>query len=207
MIKKIVLLGALVLVVAAAIFAYRLRQQGFSARETPSMMEAAAARAARSFAVPPRYRGLKNPQAATPENLREGMEHFADHCAVCHANNGSGDTAYGRNMYPKAPDMRTEDTQKLSDGELYSIIQNGVRLTGMPAFGAAESTDLASNWNLVLFIRHLPRLTPEEEAAMKKLNPISADELKQNMEEEEFLQGTDKGRVPASKNNSHSKEH
>jgi mono/diheme cytochrome c family protein len=41
---------------------------------------------------------LKNPVPNTPENIRAGMEHFADHCFLCHANNGSGDTSVGKNM-------------------------------------------------------------------------------------------------------------
>ncbi len=43
----------------------------------------------------------------------------------------------GRNMYPPAPDMRLAETQQMTDGELFYIIQNGVRLTGMPAWGSA----------------------------------------------------------------------
>jgi len=67
----------------------------------------------------------------------------------------------GKNLYPKAPDMRASLTQNLSDGELYSIIQNGIRLTGMPAWGQAIDND-KDTWSLVAFIGHLPKVTPEE---------------------------------------------
>jgi len=65
--------------------------------------------------------------------IAEAKAHFADHCAICHANNGSGNTEIGRNLYPKAPDMRLPQTLNLTDGELYYTIHNGIRLTGMPA--------------------------------------------------------------------------
>jgi mono/diheme cytochrome c family protein len=90
----------------------------------------------RNLAVPRGARNLRNPVAQTHEGLVEALAHFADHCASCHANDGSGQTEIGENLYPKAPDMRLPATQSLSDGELFYIIENGIRLTGMPAWGA-----------------------------------------------------------------------
>ena len=101
-----------------------------------------------SIAIPSRYKTMKNPVTATPEVIHEGMAHWADHCAACHANNGSGDTMYGKTMYPRPPDMRQKDTQEMSDGELYYTIKNGVRLSGMPAFGDPGDDDMDS-WKLV----------------------------------------------------------
>ena len=106
---------------------------------------------------------LEESAAATPEMLEHGRNHWADHCATCHANNESGDTMIGKNFYPKAPDMRLPPTQSLTDGELYYIIRNGVRMTGMPAWGNPQDGDLDhETWMLVLFIRHLPQVTSEE---------------------------------------------
>ncbi|HLV85867.1 MAG TPA: cytochrome c [Candidatus Sulfotelmatobacter sp.] len=124
------------------------------------------------------------------------MDHWADHCATCHANNGSGDTEMGRNFYPPAPDMRNAETQSLSDGELYYIIRNGVPLTGMPAWGDPNLGNSDSQtWALVSFIRHLPALTQGEVAAMQKLNPKSATEREEEQEEEEFLNGPSNTKV------------
>jgi hypothetical protein len=96
-------------------------------------------------------------------------------------------------MYPRAPDMRGEATQGLTDGELFYIIENGIRLTGMPAWGGAGKPE--ESWKLVLFIRHLPTITPEEVSEMEKLNPRSLEEWKELQEEFEFLEG--KGTAPA----------
>jgi Cytochrome C oxidase, cbb3-type, subunit III len=115
--------------------------------------------------------------------------HWADHCAACHSNNGSGDAEMGKHMYPPAPDMRQSETQSLTDGELFYIIQNGIRLTGMPSWGSGTSRNEQDSWKLVRLIRHLPKLTAEEEREMETLNPKGPDELKEEQEERDFLNG------------------
>ena len=181
---------SLVLLIVSGIYGVMIVKNGFSALDEPGKLETWTAKAMRGVSIPREYKDLKNPQPDTPQNIREGMEHFADHCATCHANNGSGDAFLGKRMFPRAPDMRT-DTQKLTDGEIYYIIENGIRLTGMPAFGRKDSKDSVATWNLVHFIRHLPKLTPEEEAEMKTMNPVSAHEAKEKKEDEDFLKGVD----------------
>ncbi len=182
--------GAISLLVVATLAAViALRQaRGLSARAEPTAMESWVARRARDIALPPGARNLVNPIANTPEVLAEARAHWADHCAFCHANDGSGDSLMGKRMYPPAPDMRQAATQDLSDGELFYIIQNGIRLTGMPAWGGSDH-DAEDSWKLVHFIRHLPSLTLEERRAMENLNPKSPDEWKEEEEEERFLKG------------------
>ena len=185
---KIVLgILAMTIVVAAIVFVSMLRR-GFSALEEPSAIEATMARAMRHWAVPSDLRDAKNPLPLTPEALAEARAHFADHCAGCHGNDGRGG-GMGSQLYPRAPDMTLASTQLLSDGELFSIIENGVRLTGMPGFGSGTAESAYGSWGLVHFIRHLPKLTPEEIAEMQKLNPKSPAEWQQIQEEEAFLAG------------------
>jgi len=93
----------------------------------------------------------------------------------------------GRHLFPRAPDIREEGTRRLSDGELYYIIHNGVRWTGMPAWGDAD--DDLDSWKLVLFVRHLPHVTQAEIREMERFNPKSVAELEEEKEEEEFLNG------------------
>ncbi len=147
-------------------FAWTLETRGFSAREKPSAFEEFLAGRARGLATPAVAKQMKNPLTPTPLAIAEGRDHFADHCAVCHANSGSGKTAIGRNMYPSAPDMRESGTQNLSDGELFFIIRNGIRFTGMPGWGGEDE----DNWKLVLFIRHMPQLSQKELELMKEVN-------------------------------------
>jgi mono/diheme cytochrome c family protein len=164
-----------------------LLRGGISARAEPSRLEARVARTLRSWAIPSEAREATNPIAASPRVLEAGLAHFADHCASCHGNDGSGQVAIGRNLYPRAPDMRAPATQDLTDGELFYIIENGVRLTGMPAWGGPGSAE--GSWHLVHFIRQLPRLTAEEKARMETLNPKSPDEWRALEDEDAFLRG------------------
>ena len=181
----VVVLAAIVLVIAAGASFFH---GGVSARTAPSRMETMIAREVRHIAIPREFTKVQNPVPGSPESIHEGMMHFADHCAVCHDNDGRGETMFGRGLYPKPPDLRREDTQKLSDGEMFWIIENGVRFTGMPAFGG-EIGSQEDSWKLVRFIRHLPRLTEEERVEMERYNPKGPEDLEEEQEENDFLRG------------------
>ena len=85
--------------------------------------------------------------------------------------------------------MRLAATQDLSDGELYYVIHNGVRWTGMPAWGEPGDDSDLDSWKLVFFIRHLPHLTDAEIRDMERFNPRSAADREEEKEEQEFLKG------------------
>jgi len=185
---------ALALIVACLLAFLR---HGFSAREEPLTVEAYVARHLRRMAVPAGGRRARNPVALSAAVLTMARAHFADHCASCHANDGGGKTEIGRNLYPKSPDMGLAATQELTDGELFYIIENGIRFTGMPAWGNGTTEGETESWQLVHFIRHLPRLAPQELKEMERLNPVSPAEIKEREEEEKFLQGGDVTPSPA----------
>jgi mono/diheme cytochrome c family protein len=173
-IPKAVLWVLLAAVVAGISYGYILIRRGFSTKDPPSLLETAIARAARNMSIPSSAKNAKNPYSATAQNIEPGMEHYADHCATCHANDGSGNTEMGPNLYPKPPDMRLAETQNLTDGEMFYIITNGVRMTGMPGWGRSHTAE--DTWELVLFIRHIPQLSLEEKKEMEKFNPKSYDD-------------------------------
>src|SRR5881296_1256716 len=159
---------------AACLYGWSIIARGFSARDEPSYLEAFLARRLQRLAIPSDARDVRNPVEASPQVLSAAMAHYADHCAICHGNDGRGATIIGKGLYPKPPDMTNPATQQLTDGELYYIIENGIRFTGMPAFGEEPgNTQNKETWDLVHFIRHLPRITDEEVAEMKKMNPKS----------------------------------
>jgi mono/diheme cytochrome c family protein len=189
---------ALIVLVAlvGGVAAFTVARRGLSTRVGPSAIEELLARTMRRLATPSDVRSMTNPVEPTPEVLEDGLEHFADHCASCHANDGSGDTEIGRSLYPRAPDMRAAPTQELSDGELFSIIENGIRLTGMPAWGNGTADGEASSWALVHFIRRLPALAPEDIARMQDLNPKSPAEFREEEEARRFLAGDEPATTP-----------
>lgn len=189
-----ILAGVIVLAILsmAAVVLVSVRR-GFSARNEPGLIEQRLAHVMRRVAVPAAVRDRRNPVPLTPAVLAAGRAHWADHCATCHGNDGAGQTEIGRALYPRAPDMRSLSTQELTDGELFGIIRNGIPLSGMPAWGSGEHDD-QDNWHLVHFIRHLPKLTPEEIGEMERLNPKSPSEMQEMHQEEDFLSG---GSAPA----------
>jgi mono/diheme cytochrome c family protein len=184
----IVVVGLSVLGTVAAVAATILHD-GLSARGKPGKMETMVARNVRHMAIPASARGAQNPLMLSEQDLRDARLHFADHCAICHGNDGSGQTAIGGGLYPKPPDLRLPETQNLTDGEIFWIIENGVKFTGMPGFSTGEEHGSMDSWRLVHFIRHLPHLTAEERMEMERYNPKGPEDRAEEKEENDFLNG------------------
>lgn len=164
--RKLVVVAASLALALAVFFAFVVRR-GFRATAEPSHLEILVARRLRDFSIPSHSRNQQNPLQATAENLRQGRELFLGRCASCHGVDGAGLTPMGRNLYPRAPNLRSPETQNLSDGEIHYIIQNGVQLTGMPAWAGP---DLQSDniWRLVIFIRNIRPLNTAEEQTQRQ---------------------------------------
>jgi mono/diheme cytochrome c family protein len=129
---------------------------GCSGGKPPSQAETNLANAAKDVSIPLEAGKMKNPLPETPEVLSQGQGVFLESCAQCHGADARGDTNIGRNMNPPAMDLTSAHVQHWSDAELFWIIQNGVRLTGMPAWKTSISDN--DTWKLALFIHNLPRL-------------------------------------------------
>ena len=189
--------------VVVGMFSYQSFTAGFSAKTEPHVLEVMMARKLRHLAIPLTQLEKVNPVSDSSDVQGEARAHFADHCATCHANTGSGQTPIGKNVYPKAPDLRLPATQSMSDGEIFFVIHNGIRFTGMPAFGAGEPDEDLDSWKLVHFIRHLPNLTVAELEEMKALNPKSKHQLDEEAMRARFLEGDD----TAASNMAHGHQH
>jgi mono/diheme cytochrome c family protein len=189
--QLLLIVVATLAVVAIAAIMY-VRHTGLVARSEPGPAEARLARTLRSLAVPREARDRRNPVPPSAEILASGRAHYADHCAVCHGNDGRGNTEMGRGLWPKAPDMQLAATQDLSDGELFWIIENGVRFTGMPGWSTGTREGEESTWHLVHFVRHLPGIGEREIEEIGGLTPRSPSEIRQEIEAERFLRGDDR---------------
>jgi mono/diheme cytochrome c family protein len=192
---RVILVVVILGVAAGGLYMF---SRGFSARTAPNRIEAFIAPRLRNLAIPSRAREAKNPITDSADVMSEAMAHFADHCAFCHGSDGSGDTHAGKGLFPKPPNMRQRETQELTDGELYYIIENGIRYTGMPAFGESDNGQDEDTWKLVILVRHFPNLTDDQIAQIDQMTPKSPMELKQEEEIQNFLQGSD---APASPGN------
>ena len=180
----VVLVAALVVGVAVLV-----RGRGISVHRNPFPLEEQIAKRTWRYLIPATARDAVNPAPNTAEAIAAGLEHFADHCAICHANNGSGDTIIGRRVYPQSPDMRQSGTQNLTDGELFYAIEEGIPFTAMPGLAEGTPKGELESWHLVRFIRYLPKLTAAEISRMERLNPKSPATEARDREIDDFLSG------------------
>ena len=156
-VRNVLQVGAAVVVVGMlALGALVLR--GFSARARPSAIEKGGAHFVRNLAIPRAAHRASNPLKRTPELLQDARDVFVARCSSCHGEAGDGDGIAGRQLYPRAADLRSPETQSLSDGELHYIISEGVQHTGMPAFDPPNGALDAQGWELVHYIRSLAPL-------------------------------------------------
>lgn len=181
------LVGAVILLLIAGVLFARMLRYGLSVHDEPTKAEVVMAEALRRWASPADLRKTKNPLPASPEVLAEARSHFADHCAVCHGNDGKGQTTIGQKLFPRAPDMTLDATQSLSDGELFAAIENGIRLTGMPGWGNGTAESARGSWGLVHFVRNLSKLSEADLGEMEMMNPMTLEQFKKMKEEEAFL--------------------
>src|SRR5258708_3358471 len=151
------------LVVFGLLYGAFVIRRGFSATDQPSAVEIVMARTVRDLGIPRSARNQKNPWTSTPDLLQEARENFVVHCAGCHGKDGDGRSGIGQNLYPKAPDLQRPETQNLTASEIHYIIQNGVRLTVMPAVGNPHSgQDDNAPWKLVLLVPPIALATPPQ---------------------------------------------
>ncbi|MGC9995173.1 MAG: c-type cytochrome [Terriglobia bacterium] len=129
---------------------------GCTAHQQPSRIETTLANMAKDVVIPMEAEDKKDPLPDSQDVLNQGRELFVQSCAICHGADGRGGPYIGRNMYPPAMDMNSPHVQHWSDADLFWIIQNGVRLTGMPSWESSISE--TDTWKLVRFIHGLPRL-------------------------------------------------
>jgi predicted CXXCH cytochrome family protein len=166
---KTLLIAALGVLVASVVAVVFFVWRGFTASAEPSTLESVGARTIRNLAIPRREHRATNPLLGDSAALLEGREDFLTRCAICHGIDGGGKTPVGTNLYPRVPDLRSAATQDLSDGDLHYIIESGVQLTGMPAWGSPHQALNGDGWKLVLFVRSLRPLSRTDVAQQSQL--------------------------------------
>lgn len=153
------------MIIAAAVLLFLVMPRiDWSATARPSAAERWIARFVLGQWVRRNARDERNPVALTADNLQEGEHEYDEHCTVCHGLDGSGENRVGGEFYPPVVRLN-RGVRFLSDGQFYFIISHGIRMTGMPGFGARHSPD--DLWKIILWVRHLPNLTPQERAAIQ----------------------------------------
>jgi len=124
-----------------------------TADKKPSGAEKVLANVAKDIVIPFEAENVRNPIPVNSDTLATGRQIYMQSCALCHGDNGHGQTTLGRAMYPPAMDLTSPHVQHWDDGEMYWIIQNGARMTGMPSWKGTISSE--NTWKLVHYIRQL----------------------------------------------------
>ena len=146
-----------------------------TAHEKPSTVETSLANMAKDIVIPVETEDLKNPLPNNPQVVSQGRQIYLQSCAICHGTDGHGQTTLGQGMYPPVMDLTSPHVQHWNDSQMFWIIQNGVRLTGMASWKGAISAD--DTWKLVIFIHDLPGLdTAEAESAKTQEPPTKTPE-------------------------------
>jgi predicted CXXCH cytochrome family protein len=160
--RRLLVFASLALILLVAVCGTLIKWRGFRASSKPSAFETVAARSVRNFAIPASERHRVNPVANDPVAIQQGREDFLARCASCHGVDARGLTPIGANAYPRVPDLHLDATQKLTDGEIHYIIENGIQLTGMPAMASPHRESAEESWKLVSYIRNFRPLTSEQ---------------------------------------------
>ena len=112
-----------------------------------------------------RSSGIVAPKSFPDEQVRDGFEEFNAMCVGCHGAPGRMRSAAGKGLRPRAPDL-AQAARTWDSGNLFWIVKNGIKMTGMPAFGPTH--DDQTLWNLVAFVSRLPDITPEQYKQMEE---------------------------------------
>jgi len=132
----------------------------FAASESPSGLERALAPWARERSIARHAGTLPAPLPTDAAALATGLDHYRENCVACHGAPGVPGAELSKGLNPPAPSLDQPRTQRRSDSILYWIVKNGIRMTGMPAFGPTH--DDAELLKIVALVRHLPNLTETE---------------------------------------------
>ena len=163
--KRLLFWASFVLIVVAITLAsmYALLVPGLSqARSEPPAVEIAIATWLLHQSVPAVSKSAANPLGADPADVSAGRDLYRQKCEVCHAYDGSGQTALAPGQYPRPPALRSAAVTETPDGEIFYHIRNGIRNTAMPAWNLPDR----ETWQLVSYIRDLPKVA--------QLTPVAA---------------------------------
>src|SRR5205085_6438582 len=157
-------LGALIVMLVDPILAMLIMVAGFwpiDATSQPPSAEAKIARLAFDASVSRAAPKLTNPLQSSSETLRAGMKFYQDNCAGCHGDAGKPSGWGTTSFYPRVPQFAKEPPDK-PDWQLFWIVKNGIRYSGMGAWGGQASDEKI--WEVATFLSHLKALPADVRA-------------------------------------------
>lgn len=159
------LIAVILLFAGVAVFLYAGRYN-VAATMPHSRLTAWILEEARDRSILFHSQGIQPPSLKNPKLARDGFKEYHEMCRQCHGASGQQRAEFARGLYPKPPDLTSKEIRDLREDELYWVVKNGIKMTGMPAFGPThEENEL---WAIVAFLRRLPELSKGEYEALAK---------------------------------------
>lgn len=120
----------------------------------------------REASVEARAKNIIAPATGGEKQIENGFRSYREMCAICHTPPGGKDSPIKLGLNPSPPDLTKEADHKMTDAQLFWVIKNGVRMTGMPAWGVTH--DDAEIWDIVAFVKALPEMDAVEYQRLNK---------------------------------------
>jgi mono/diheme cytochrome c family protein len=108
--------------------------------------------------------GTEERKTWSEQDVSNGFKDYDEMCIICHSAPGKERRPISKGMRPQPPNL-AETSKQWTNAQLFWLIKNGVKMTGMPAFGSTHSDEQI--WNIVGFVRRLPQISPNDFRAME----------------------------------------
>jgi len=109
-------------------------------------------------------KGIAAPSVEGQEMVLKGFRHYREMCVACHLAPGIKSSEISKGLMPLPPKLQ-EAAEEWTPAELFWVIKNGIKMTGMPAWGPTHSDEKL--WEIVAFVKQLPKMTPDQYKAME----------------------------------------
>ena len=121
----------------------------------------------------------------SPARLATGAGLYTEMCTGCHLGPGLEKTEMSQGLYPQAPELARGQDQ--SAAEQFWTIKHGIKLSAMPAWGRTHDDQLI--WDMVAFVRSLPKMTPEQYKTAVASAPEDHDAMMKDMSAMHSMEG------------------
>ncbi len=129
----------------------------------------------RESSIERRAQDIQAPALDGAQQIENGFRSYRERCAICHTPPGGKQSPLAKGLNPEPPDLsEDEDKDEMSAAELFWVIKNGIRMTGMPAWGPTH--DDTEVWDIVAFIKTLPQTSAADYRALDSRLPAGHDD-------------------------------
>ncbi len=111
------------------------------------------------YSVARRAKGIQVPRLDDPAMVKRGLIHYYEMCSVCHGAPGEKPSEIAQGLNPYPPEL-AEKAEPDEAAQWFWIVKNGIKMTGMPAFGVTHTDEEV--WDIIAFVEAMPKLSPEQ---------------------------------------------